>query len=233
MTFRCPRCLTQVGLEHQIDGVAQCPQCEHVFESSDGVPVTAPSKRAVSEVLRDAPEVDAPGDANLSVEQLPAPPLSVRVVSHGQGLEVVLRWWDDLNIGGILLQALLVLMGLSAAVTGSGATSVVGGGMALVLGYSLLTAFLNRTTVLVGTDGIDVSHGPLPNVNPNQTVSRRSLRFLTVDAVVHRSRRGGQWTTYRLLCSGADKPLLKQWNRGETVRYVRDIVQHVYGYDAY
>lgn len=154
---------------------------------------------------------------------LPSPPDGVGAREHPNGLEITMPWFHNQNSAGHIVGILLWIVPLAAMCTGQ-LTPVFALPFGLFFFWSWLTNAVNRTTVLIGTGGVEITHGPLPNVNGTVKVRAAQLGSMQVEEVRRRVRHG-YISTYKLVAVG--RPLLKQWNHREKVEYVREAIQAV------
>lgn len=146
--------------------------------------------------------------------------------AHGHGVELVLPWRDDFNAGGHLLHLGLALCPLVLAAQGGGSAVLVM--CAVIAGlYLWLTTVLNRTTILVGRSGVEISHGPLPTHNRTRTVASAQLRGLRLSSYSQGIRYRS--TFHQLEAPGLSGALTRGWNRPEALGYVRDVILQVQG----
>lgn len=223
--LHCPTCEAPVPSHSVIGSLAACPSCELVFEVPDApapvpepVPVPVPEPSAVPAAAPPAaPAARAPQTV------LPSPPFTVRARVHGSGVELVLPWRDDINFFGRVLNWVVGLGPFLYLLLGSGGMSFIFIPVVAALLYNWLCYEVNATTVLIGSGGFEVSHGPLPNLNRMVVVKARNYHGLRVKEVVNVSygKYGRRtWTTYDLEATGLAGAVTKKWNNAETLGYV-------------
>ena len=162
----CKNCGAAIPLENIInDGrIAVCPYCDTVhYLEEETVPFPEKPKREEKQ-KRSIPD-------KFSLEQVP------------EGVELKYRWLGKQHFG-LLFFAIFwncFLLIFVPAILASGEAFpllfmipfvLVGVGMA----YYVLTGFLNRTTIMINREGLDISYAPIPTIGTtNKTVDRRAI----------------------------------------------------------
>lgn len=251
---RCPKCNSALPPNSAVGQIAQCRVCAHIFELEDPdaaasvaapapppVPAPAPAPspapppaRQVAEPVRRDPveEVSLEPTQVVRRETIPLgyPPSTVKVRNHSHGIELELPWSRDQNLAGqaigmVLWIAPFAFLGMSDVED----LSAMGVSFAFLFSmfffYSWLTNIVNHTTVLIGNSGVEVSHGPLPNVNPTVSVRANQIGRLYVKEIMHRTK-GGRYYKYQLETTGrGSKVLTKQWNKRQTMEFVQEAIE--------
>lgn len=153
---------------------------------------------------------------------IPAPPLTVQMREDPQGVDVVLRWRDDLNLGGAVVSLFVAVLPF-AALRSPSPWALLSLPVAALLLYHFATYLVNSTTVRIEKEGIALTNGPLPTWNKDVVLPAARVRGVRVTEVVRRTFRGGRWTTYHLDAQGTR--LTGWWNHRESLEYLRKVIE--------
>lgn len=218
---RCPACDQRVPEGHVEGGVAQCPACAQVFDAS----------------MEAQPSPAAP-------RELPQPPRGATVHPIDEGIEVTLSWAHDMGWRRLGVQVLVsavwvvCVAGFAMGLENGLVFLVIAlAGVPLRLGWRLV----NRTTVLVGKQGVIVTHGPLPLPLVEERVMPRhpDLQLFVVEDthVAYTSNRYGPAKTltvghtYGLSALGpkGHEVLTAGWHEPDLLRFVEAVCEHQMG----
>lgn len=214
MHITCKRCGAEIPAEHvNINRlIAKCSACNAVFSFQDQLPDAA----------------TPPG------ERLPVPlPKGLEATQRGSELTITRRWFTPailfLTFFCVFWNGFM-LVWFSIAIS-QGAWPMVAfgslhGAVGLFLLYSVLTGFLNTTTITVNKRALTITHGPLPWPG-NKEIQSHDLKQLYCKEHLSASRRSSRFSyeVHAILRNGQQEKLLKGLEDAEQALYMEQEIE--------
>lgn len=235
---KCPKCSAALSSDQVVGGVARCQWCNEVWEP-DGAPVSSgPASSPASRVASasgSAPRTSAPPEPAAVPRQRSAEraiarredwrPYGVGRVEDGDVVVLQVSWLADAPKVFLVLSSACVL-GFGAWLVSVGGLLGPGSLVLLVLLYMIAQLVVNRSVVRVGSEEVEVWHGPLPTLfDRSVTLPTTGLsRVAIVETTQHRRLSSDSQTDTYYSLKANDQVLLRKFSNEETVRYVASVI---------
>lgn len=149
--------------------------------------------------------------------QFPRPPPGLEQTLDDGTLELVLPWASNTSTSWLLFVGFFTLLPLLG-----GAVSSLIVILALCGVYYLAHIFVNRTTLRISGDTLEIRHGPLPSRSASRSVALDTLEGLQVESYTSVSYRMG-FVVYALRTR--QSTLLEHWTNREMILHVMGCIE--------
>lgn len=214
----CPHCGTPLEIADPALGIGHCTSCAQVIELAPLKPYQGTQGTLLlnAYTIEVVPEPSYLAKARRALEVPREPPGLKQTVENGV-IQLELPWASNTETNILLFVGMFAILPL-LSLKGSFFSLI----PAACAGYYLVHVFVNRTTLRLTPDAIEIEHGPLPNLHTSRSLPLHELEGLQVQKWTSISRRMG-FVLYNLRTR--HRTLLEHWTDGEVLHHVKTCIE--------